>query len=202
MSGEQTSTKSDRGRRAPRRISEEYLERAGLYYLGRFESSAENFRRILMRKVDRAAHAHGDDPAIGAAMIDALLARFKVSGYLDDSRYAETRVRSLHSRGVSLRAIRGKLAQKGVGADDIDAAIAALESEESTTSSDEFDLKAACIFARRRRIGPWRKAADGKQNEKRRDRELAALARAGFSYDLAHRVVASESAEDLEAEAG
>ncbi|MHA1114431.1 MAG: regulatory protein RecX, partial [Alphaproteobacteria bacterium] len=48
------------------------------------------------------------------------------------------------------------------------------------------DLAAAIAYARRRRLGPWRVAA---ARAERRERDLAALARAGFNYDLARRVV-------------
>ena len=53
-------------RKPPRRVTAQYLENAALHYLQRFASSSASLRRVLMRKVDRSAQAHGTDPAEGA----------------------------------------------------------------------------------------------------------------------------------------
>jgi regulatory protein len=59
------------------------------------------------------------------------------------------------------------------------------------------DLSGACNYARRRRIGPWRL----RDRTDYRDRDLAALARQGFSYNIARKVIEAEDTEMLEAEA-
>ena len=51
-------------------------------------------------------------------------------------------------------------------------------------------------YARRRHLGPYR-APDARDG--RRERDLASLARAGFGFDIARRVVDAPSVEDLEA---
>ena len=51
------------------------------------------------------------------------------------------------------------------------------------------ELQAAIALARRRRLGVYRLAA---ARADYRDRDLAALARAGFSYDIARRVIEAE----------
>ena len=85
------------------------------------------------------------------------------------------------------------LRQKGVGRTDIEAALEILEAEYANR-----ELTAAYKYARRRRLGPYRLP---EARAARRDRDLAALARAGFGYDIARRVVDAASVEDLEAEA-
>lgn len=181
-----------RTRRGPRRATARYLENAALYYLQRFASSSANLRRVLMRKVDRSARFHGTDPGEGAALVDALIARFEKSGLLDDRTYAEARVRSLRRRGDSARLIRAKLAAKGLDGETIEAALAACAEEDA----GDPELAAAAALARRRRLGPYRNA---RARKTMREKDLAALARAGFSYDVARRVVEAESAEDLAA---
>ncbi|MDJ0949810.1 MAG: RecX family transcriptional regulator [Alphaproteobacteria bacterium] len=185
-------------RRGPRRVTAEYLERAGLHYLERYATSTANFRRVLMRKVERAARFYGDDPAAGAAMVEALVARYLAAGLLDDRAYAEGRARSLHGRGESARSIRGKLLQKGVAADDIETALSTIVEEEGAEDREGLDMRAACAFARRRRIGPYRVRSPGPEQ---REKDLAALGRAGFDYDIARKVVEAESIETLEADA-
>ncbi len=187
--------KPDRNkRRTPRRATPKSLENAGLYHLARFASSAENLRRVLMRRVERSARAHETDIEEGAAAVAEIVARFAASGLIDDAAYAEGRALRLFRRGASRRKIRFALAQKGVGAEDIEAAPASL-----TRQSGDPELAAALNLARRRRLGPY--GAPGGRDD-RRQNDLAVFARAGFGYQIASRVIEAESAGDLEEEAG
>jgi len=181
------------GQRQPKKATAKHLENVALWYLQRFAASADSLRRVLMRRVDKSVRAHDTDRAEGAALVDDTIARFRASGLLDDLVYAEGRARSLHRRGLSVRGIRARLRAKGVGAGDIEAALAALRDDAA-----EPDLAAAITYANRRRIGPYRKEGD---REALRERDLAALARRGFDYDTARRVIDAASAEELEAEA-
>ena len=177
-------------RRAPRKVTPDYLERAALYHLERYASSAANLKRVLMRKAWRSEKYHGTDTAEAEAWIDALVARFCASGLLDDGRYAESRAMSLHRRGDSRRAIRQKLAAKGLSGDDIDKALDQI-AEEAVADPE---LVAAVRYVTRRRLGAFRRPEDRKE---RRDRDLAALARVGFSYALAKRVIDSDDPDGL-----
>jgi regulatory protein len=182
------------GKRAPRKATATYLRNAALYYLDRYASSTANLRRILMAKVDRSARAHGTDRAKGAAAVEVLLADFTRDGLLDDARYAQGRALALYRRGASARAIRARLSAKGVAREHIDPAIATLRDE-----AEEPDLTAALTFARRRRLGPYRPPGT---RADRRARDLAALGRQGFTYDVARRVIDAEDVASLEDEVG
>jgi regulatory protein len=57
------------------------------------------------------------------------------------------------------------------------------------------ELEAAQAFARRRRLGPHRKP---ETREAYRRKDLMALARAGFDYDTASRVIGNSSSGDDE----
>lgn len=177
--------------RVPRKVTLSSLEAAALSYLQRYASSAENLRAVLIRRVRRSALAHGDDLANGTEMVDALVERYVRSGLLDDGAYAQGRAASLHRRGVSRRGIVARLTAKGVGIDEIELALAALGE-----TQPNLDLDAACNYARRRRLGPWRV----KDRAERRERDLAALARQGFGYELALRVIDAADVSLLEAE--
>src|SRR5690348_16367862 len=104
-----------RTRRGPRRVDAGYLERAALHYLGRYASSSANLKRVLMRKVQRSAAAHGTDPEAGARLVEALVERYVGAGLVDDRAYAAQKAQSLARRGTSRHGIRGRLALKGVG---------------------------------------------------------------------------------------
>jgi regulatory protein len=160
------------------------LERWALAYLERYASSAANLRQVLRRRARRRDTGGSETEA----EIDALIGRYREAGLLDDAVYAAGQVRSLHRRGRSLRAIRARLAAKGVASPDADVAVRELRATQSNP-----DLAAASAFARRRRLGPYRVAAAD------RDRELAAFARAGFSRVVAEAVLSCADAEAVEA---
>lgn len=176
--------------RAPRKATPQSLENAALFYLQRFASSAENLRRVLMRRVERSVRIHDTDRDEGRAAVDALVDRFQASGLLDDRAYAESRAMTLHRRGVPARGIRARLMEKGVAPDHIEVALAGLAG-----TGDNTDFAAAVNLARRRRLGVYRPLP---AREDMREKDLAALARAGFSYDIARRILEADTPEDLE----
>lgn len=189
MRENKTDDGAKRGRRRPKMATAKHLENVALWYLQRFAASADSLRRVLLRRVEKSARANGTDREEGAAFVEEIITRFRQSGLLDDRVYAEGRTLSLHRRGVSTSGIRARLAAKGVAAEDIDAALAGLRDE-----TDQPDVAAAIAYARRRRIGPFRTRGGREEN---RERDLAALARQGFDYDTARRVVDAKSAEAL-----
>lgn len=171
-----------RRRRGPRKATPEHLRNAALHYLERFASSEDNLRRVLMRKVRRSAHHHGTDTAEGEAAVEDIIRRFRETGLLDDTQYAEARARSLRDRGQSARSIRFKLIEKGIAAAEAEQAIGAIDGADSSGAERE----AAVRYARKRRLGPF---ADPARRAERREKDLAAMARAGFSFDTAQEVV-------------
>jgi regulatory protein len=169
------------------------IERWALAYLGRFASSAENLRRVLLRRMRRKLSPDDREAAAQAtAAIDAVVARYRASGLVDDAAYAAGRARTRLRRGQSLKTIRAGLAAKGVAAEDAAAAIDALRG-----GGGDPDLAAAVAFARRRRLGPFRRApAEG--NDELRLKELGAFARAGFSRAVAEAVLDCATLEEAE----
>ncbi len=178
-----------RGRRERRPLTATALDNAALHYLGRFATSSANLRRVLLRKIARAA---GDDadPAEGKRLVEELIARYLRSGLLDDRAYAAQAASSLARRGRSRYSISGRLAQKGVASDLVKEAVKALDEGGSS------EIAAACALVRRRRLGPYRTAAA--RSEWRR-KDLATLARAGFGLDVARRVLAASDIDALAA---
>ena len=178
----------------PPPLTADAFERAALHYLERYASSAANLRRVLMRKAKRAARRQGGGTEAVAGLIEDIVARYLHAGLLDDAAYAAQQAASLRRRGTSRHAIRGRLATKGVALEHIDAALAALDTE-----ADESDLAAAGALARRRRLGPYRPAA---ARAAYRQKDMAAMARAGFSLETAQRVLAAADPDALEAMLG
>jgi regulatory protein len=178
-------------RRPPPKITASYLENAALHYLERFSSSRANLRRVLMRKVERSQAHWGGERAEAADLVDGVIAKLAGLGYLDDGAYAETKARALHRRGGSLRTIRATLSAKGVDAEKRDGAVSAL-----VEAHPHPDRVAAIALARRRRLGPFRPA---EIRAGFRDRDLAALGRAGFGWEICRAVIDAEDVETLDA---
>ena len=179
-----------RARRIPD-VSPGALEQAAFAYLERYASSAENLRRVLMRRVERAARAEAITRDEGRPRSEAVIARLEARRLLDDAAYAEARARSLSRQGRSQAGIIRRLAMKGVDAETVEAAVGAV------IEDGHSDLRAACVLARKRRLGPFRPKAERRE---RRARDMAALGRAGFSFEIARRVVDAESIEAIEDE--
>src|SRR3954453_18605069 len=96
---------SDSGR-PKRAIDAALLEEWALFYLGRYASTAENLRQVLRRRVRRRLMVEGsrdrESAAAAGPLIDALVARYRETGLVDDAAYAAGRARSGMARGRSL----------------------------------------------------------------------------------------------------
>jgi regulatory protein len=165
-------------RRAPHKISFDYLQRAAMHYLQRYAAPSAQLRRVLRRKVILSCRHHGDELDAFDAMLDEVVAKCVSSGLVDDRRFAEARAATLRRKGQSARAVAARLMAKGV-AEDLAA--------QQGAATEEQELAAARIAARRKRLGPWSRGDRGANRQK----DLAALGRAGFSMTIARAVIDS-----------
>lgn len=193
-------TPSRTGRKPPRPITKARLHNIALHHLERFSASRAGVRRVLERRVLKAERALGEVPEQAPQWIAEVLDTLQRQGLLDDARYAESTARALAGRGQSLRAIRQRLAAKGVDRDHIDAALERLAEDLAPVGMDpadsDPDMAAAVAYARRRRLGPWR----GEEARAAfRHKDMAALARRGFSADVVRRLLDAADPEDAEA---
>ncbi|TYC65717.1 regulatory protein RecX [Stappia sp. BW2] len=157
--------------------TEDRLIRSALHYLERYATSAANLRKVLERKVLKACLSLELEPADYSDVIDAVVEKCVQTGLVNDKTYAETKTAGLRRRGGSTRKIEAQLTAKGVDRTTIQTVLA---------QDERSDEEAAQIFARRRRLGPFRTTP---ARDDRRDKDLAALCRAGFSYDIARKVI-------------
>lgn len=182
-----------RGRKkSPRPYTKERLESAALYYLERYASSIENLKRVLMRKVQRGLGPSPDSEKIAEAQIwiEAIATKFESQGILNDSRYAEAVTRREHNRGRGINRIRQTLTAKGLGQEQTQSVLEALRADEG-----DADLKAAVIYARRKKIGPFRTKTIA-DPVTQRQKDLASLARQGIALSAARLVLDAESVSE------
>jgi regulatory protein len=95
-------------------------------------------------------------------------------GYVNDQSFAESVLRTGQKSGWSKQRIAQKLMIKGIARDAIRVLLG---------DADD-DLQAALIFARRKALGCWRKKKDSDPRK-----EMEKLCRAGFTPEMARKVI-------------
>jgi len=171
-------------------INPNKLEATAFHYLQRFSTSAENLRRVLMRRVLRSAYRNNTDVGEATEWVNEVVVKMQERGLVNDRVFAEGRVHSLLGRGMPLRGIRLQLLKKGVDEDIIDDVLRSAKEE-----AGDINFVAATILAKRRRLGPFSTKPNGLKN---REKDIASLARAGFDIDTARRIIDAKTPEDLE----
>src|SRR5258708_33498995 len=83
----------------PRKVTPARLERWALAYLERFSGSAESLKRVLMRRVDPSAQAHGGDREADGRPGVALVDRHPPNRQMDARRLARAKVGAPRPRG-------------------------------------------------------------------------------------------------------
>ena len=156
------------------------LHACGLRYLAQRASTTDNLRRVLERNAKRR-HGHDYDVSVP---VEATIAGIEVLGLLNDVEYAKVKASSLRRSGASSIKVLSKLALKGVDRNTAKAALAQSPSDE--------EAAAAAAFARRKRLGVYRAVPD----PDRRQKDLGAMARAGFRFDVARRALAGQIEEE------
>lgn len=156
-----------------------------LAYVNRFDASVGKLRAHLRQRAKKAGGA-----AEAEAWIAELLERYQASGVLDDQRFARNLAAQLSARGKSSRAIVQKLAARGVPNDVTDGLMSARRQEQP-----DAELEAARSYVRKRRLGIYRSA---EARDAHRHKDLAALARQGFGFDIARKALGFGSSSDEE----
>jgi regulatory protein len=168
------------------------LEAWALDYVSRYGASTARLSRALQRRLGRLLGPRDAADARLRERVAALVGKLAGLGYVNDAQFAESRVRALRRRGKSARAIRAALSLDG---------LEPLAREALASDGAAGELAAARGFVRKRRLGPHREPSS---RELERQRDLARLARAGFSRDVALAALAfdgddaaDDSATDL-----
>lgn len=173
--------------------SREILHEAALGYLTRSAATAATLRRALERKIalwarraqkTRDAEAIAEDVATCRAAVDAIIARMREVGLVNDAAFAEARVRGLSRAGRSRRAISAHLTAKGI---DSETARRYLPNDAG------MELAAALTFAKKKRIGPYSREPSIDRAD--RQKQLAAMARAGFDWSTCERALRMDREE-------
>jgi regulatory protein len=184
MNGNVNTTERRETKKIPKRITDKYLHNSGLAYLQRFPSSTMNFERVMMRKIKKSCNYHKEqDLDICKDLLKRSVENFIRMGLLNDDAYLKGMITSLRRKGLSKQAILAKLQMKGFSNTTARENIQSYD-DNSDNQTYDHDFMAAVLYMRRKKLGPFRTKIIFEEQK-----ELAALARAGFGYDVADKAL-------------
>lgn len=196
MSYNKAEKNKSKGRKEPKKITPTYLHNSGLYYLERFSASKSHFKDVMIRKVKRSCLQHKEqDFEACAKMVTELADKFESCGLLNDESYAQALASSSRRKGLSQKAAYTKMLVKGLSAPCAKNALNALDTLNFSTREDA-EFFAALTFSRKKKLGVFfmPRRLDEEENIQK---SLGTFARAGFSYDIAHKIL-DMSLEEIE----
>ncbi len=167
-----------RRKRTAQPLDQERLQELALAYVARFATTSAKLESYLRRKLHERGWSEGAGELPDLA---AIAARFVELGYVDDAAYARARAGGLLRRGYGPRRISQALHAAGVE-----------EAVRADVAPGQPAIRAAALaMARRRRFGPF--AAEPPDCD-RRERQIAAMLRAGHSFAAVRAVMDAPSA--------
>jgi len=169
-----------RPHRNPRPIDAARLDELALAYVARFATSRAKLEGYLRRKLrERGWAGEGEPP------LEALVERLAAAGYVDDEAYARARTGSLLRRGYGQRRVSQALGAAGIGA----------ELREAVRPDENAARRAALAMIKKRGFGPFGQALPERAA---REKQIAAMLRAGHALDSARELVDAASREAAE----
>ncbi len=181
----------------PKPITVKQIEWASNKYLERYVATEMQLRRVLKRRLIRNWRARGEkvteeEKRMGEDLVETQVKKVMESGRIKDDKVALMWVEHFTNRGKSAPFIRMKLREKGVDSQIIDDAITQIHDQMQDPA-----LESAVVYARKRRFGAYRRN-EAKQAE-RKQKDIAAMMRAGHRYDVVSRVIECSTIDEVEA---
>ena len=160
-------------------ITEQRLYNTTLFYLERFDASSLKVQQMLEKRIQKEK--------LKGAIIQNVIEKMVHLGYINDTRFATNHIRQLALQGKSKSFILNKLSQAGIKKEE---ALNILNQFEEENESS--DLKRAEKWLKKHKKGQFR----SKDASLFYQKDLAALARAGFNYETAQQALKSNPSDD------
>lgn len=156
-----------------------------LAYVARFATTRGKLLAYLQRKI----RERGVSEEEGTIDIEAVADRLVELRYVDDEVFARARSQSLLGKGYGARRVAQALHAAGIDS----------ELREEMAPGEAAARQSALAFARRRRLGPFGARAESHAMDRSlREKQIAAMIRAGHDYGAACALIDSASIEDAE----
>ncbi|WP_340151519.1 regulatory protein RecX [uncultured Sneathiella sp.] len=181
----------EKRRRKPVEPTPKWLRDQALRYLNRFPATRQKMTQHLYNKAAPQLEHFDIDEEKLSVDIEKTVADMVKAGFINDTEFAASKARLMARQGRSVAQIGLKLQEMAFSDADQSQALDGLGEDKNA-----LDRLAAARFVKRRRFGPYKPE---ETREERRNKELASLARQGFSFDVATSVIDAEDIEDIEA---
>lgn len=182
----------------PRPLDSARLQELALAYVARFATTSSKLERYLSRKIRERGWNDSDEEGSDCLPdLGEISARFVELGYIDDEAYARSRSGGMLRRGFGPRRVSQDLYAAGIDE----------QIRTELAPGDAAIRNTALAMARKRRFGPFASAEtppDPNQAEQRKQKQMAAMLRAGHGFDTVRAIMDAPSvaaAEDWAAEA-
>ncbi len=108
-------------------------------------------------------------------IIESIIIKLEKNKFIDDDRYSSTKILSLSNSGKSKNFIYNYLIKKGVNKSQIQNNLNLMQQDD-----DNWELNSAKIFAKKKKL---------LEKNESYEKNLAKMARAGFSYDICKKIL-------------
>jgi len=177
-----------RKRKKAKPLDETALRDLALSYVARFATTGAKLEGYLARKLRERGVAEDHDGRLQTPDVAALVTRLIELGYVDDEAYARSKTRDLTARGYGARRVEQALWAAGVDE----------HTREETAPGEVETRRAAILIAKKRRFGPFGLPPERDEPadvaRKRREKQVAAMLRAGHTFD--HIVFILDASEE------
>ena len=155
-------------------MDEKKLLKYAVDYLSKYDSSKVNLVNVLKRKILRLKTTNYEKGKL-INIIESIITKLEKNKFIDDNRYSSTKILSLSNSGKSKNFIFNYLIKKGVNKTQIQNNLNLMQQV-----NDNWELNSAKIFAKKKKL---------LEKDQSYEKNLAKMARAGFSYDICKKIL-------------
>ncbi len=155
-------------------MDEKKLLKYAIDYLSKYDSSKVNLVNVLKRKILRLKITNYEKGKL-INIIESIIIKLEKNKFIDDNRYSSTKILSLSNSGKSKNFIFNYLIKKGVNKTQIQNNLNLIQQD-----NDNWELNSAKIFAKKKKL---------LEKDQSYEKNLAKMARAGFSYDICKKIL-------------
>ena len=155
-------------------MDEKKLLKYAVDYLSKYDSSKVNLINVLKRKILRLKTPNYEKRRL-INTVESIIIKLEKNNFINDDRYSSTKILSLSNSGKSKNFIFNYLIKKGVNKTQIQNNLNLMQQD-----NDNWELNSAKIFAKKKKL---------LEKDQSYEKNLAKMARAGFSYDICKKIL-------------
>ena len=155
-------------------MDEKKLLKYAVDYLSKYDSSKVNLVNVLKRKILRLKTPNYEKRRL-INIVESIIIKLEKNNFINDDRYSSTKILSLSNSGKSKNFIFNYLIKKGVNKTQIQNNFILMQQD-----NDNWELNSAKIFAKKKKL---------LEKDQSYEKNLAKMARAGFSYDICKKIL-------------